>query len=141
MIHENEPIIIGEINFVDNTITEDQVGQTNLGSWGLCKVKVYEQEGTIPHFHIDSKNGEKKACICIYTAQYFNHGPEYSTLGSIQRKQLDQWLGSMNRDKEFKGKTYWETIDELWRANNSSYRVPSAVLRVKPNYRNLEEYK
>jgi hypothetical protein len=90
-----EPKIIGILDLSTEIITnEDCTGRINFPNGiGECKICVYSNEGTIPHFHvIGSDNFE--CCPCIYYAVYFNHGLKQGKLSSKQRKILNNWLDS-----------------------------------------------
>lgn len=128
-----EPKCIGEINFEDY-LNEDSIGDLNLGkSIGSCKVYVYSNEGTIPHFHLFNKDKSFECCICIYEPLYFNHGFKTGILNSKQCRILNEWLEQPNI--HMNKITNWELIDTLWRTGNGiKYCKKSAT---KPFYTNM----
>lgn len=129
-----EPKLIGELNLsTEELLYEDCVGRINFSNnIGECKIYVYSNEGTIPHFHIISKNNQE-SCICIYEPLYFNHGSKVMRLNSKQRKELDNWLNQLSDVN--RSNTNWDIIDIAWKIGNGYEYVPKNA--EKPNYKNL----
>ena len=126
-----EELLIGEIDFGNEILDEQKLGDVNLKSkLGTCGIYVYNNEGPIPHFHIKSKNNDLECCVEIYRPLYFNHGSKQGKLNNKQCELLDEWLNK----KVFPFNiTNWESISLSWdNSQNPSTNVP--VNRVKPNY-------
>ena len=130
-----QPKLIDTINFTtDKLFLEDCAGRINFPiNIGQCSIYVYSNEGTIPHFHIISKNGIGESCICIYEPFYFNHGSKQMQLNSKQRKLLDDWM--YLKPSLFPEINNWELISRLWQIDNGNKYIPKNP--AKPNYRNM----
>lgn len=99
MFNENEGIIVGEIDlFTPREIFLGEADKVDLEgsgkkSAGVCYIKVFGNEGDVPHFHITSKSNSKfYCCVCIYIADYFHHKPGEVNLTRDQAIILDTAL-------------------------------------------------
>lgn len=134
----DEPKLIGSLNLsTEELLYEDCTGGINFpNEVGECRICVYSNEGTIPHFHIIDKNNFE-CCICIYEAKYFNHGNKQGKLNSKQRKLLNTWMSQPSSvDKSV---TNWQVINIAWRIGNDDKYVPKNPKQ--PNYTDMELYK
>lgn len=133
--------IIGYINFSD-IILEKQVGNkiNFAGGIGECKIQVYSNEGNIPHFHLDSINGNFSSCICIYSNNYFSHGGKYTNTLTHKkhREELDNWLRNTGEN----GNTNWENIVLLWESRNPNCKFPkNRKTFIQPDYSSILNFK
>ena len=143
--HDIEVWYIGTIIFPDTLLQEAEFsGKTrlNLKSLGECKVEVYSNEGTIPHFHIFKPDHSFETCICIYSPNFFPHGLKYEgVLNSSQCKILDKYLRQPSKqDPEF---SVWRVIRLYWEANNSNLcKFPDNLkTTIQPDYTRMNSYK
>ena len=130
--------LVGTID-LGGVFQEGSTSRLSFNSIGECKVYVYGDEGPIPHFHIISKNGNFKCCVCIYESLYFNHGYKTDTLNANQRKNLNEWLKEKHKTLN---NTNWEVIKFLWDSNNEEnkkYKIYKS--NTQPDYINMENYK
>lgn len=130
----DEPKLLGIIDLsTEELIIEDCYGRINFPNGiGECKIYVYSNEGTIPHFHLIKDKFE--SCICIYESLYFNHGLKQSRLNSKQRKILNNWLDlpSIPNPKI----SNWDMLHIAWYGGNGDKYIPKNPS--KPNYTNME---
>ena len=85
---EEECSILSEFES-DDIFTEDNIGSTNIYRTGLVQIKVFTNEGTIPHFHLEKSDGTFICCICLHTNKYFHHkGLQKEELSSKQKKRF-----------------------------------------------------
>ena len=95
---------------IENILLDEYIGEVII--------RLYCNEGTYPHFHIENKDKSFECCVCIYEAKYFDHGIHGERrLNSQQRKQLDAFLRSKHKEPMIRG-TYWEYIAFMWELNN-----------------------
>lgn len=142
ILHEVEDVdfmTVGTINLGACTIDDKNIviGSPNFGAgYGECVVKVYPNEGQIPHFHIESKDGKFKCCPCIFEPLYFNHGTKTGKLSSQQRKILNNWLS--NPTNKILPTTNWQNIISYWQAlGNPLTNFPTKPVN-QPDYTKLE---
>lgn len=142
MLHENDNVefmTIGTIDLGICTMDDNKIviGSPNFGAgYRECIIRVYPNEGQIPHFHIESKDRKFKCCPCIFEPLYFNHGSKTGKLSSQQRKMLNNWL-SKPIDKT-SPITRWESIHVAWRLlENPLTNFPTKSVR-QPDYTKLE---
>lgn len=131
----NEPKLIGIVDLsTEELMNEDCTGRINFSNKiGECKVYVYSNEGTIPHFHLIASDGQE-SCICIYESLYFNHGSKTMKLNSKQRKELDSWLSKPCQSNE--KISNWKNINIVWKVGNGKDNVPKDA--TKPDYRYMK---
>lgn len=138
----SEFMTIGVINFGNFGINEQTVGISHFGKGiGNCKIQVFNNEGSIPHFHITNESKNFSCCVCIYEPLYFNHGKHQDKLDSTNRKKLQKWLQSPCQKKSVNGKlTNWEYISSCWDSlENNMNEVPKRPMQ--PDYSNMENMK
>lgn len=113
---------MAQIGVVDNTIF----------------IRVYGNEGPIPHFHFYETQGGRSGCIKILEASYFVHGRYADSLKRWEREELMKWLKDYDEDSlEFGWKrTNWEVLCYEWNKNNPQYKLKTVRLPL-PNYLNL----
>ena len=132
---------VGTIKFETNildTLIEGQVGpKARIPKIGECKIEIYGNEGSIPHFHIFNTNKSFETCICIYSNNYFVHGKYKDTLNEKQVNQLANWLKSPN-DKNNKI-TNWEAVELAWDFANRECKFPDNKKKGMPDYTKLND--
>ena len=138
--------IIGNIDFSDCLNEKYIENSLAFSGIGVCSVKVNNgDEGQIPHFHIDEVNGSFKTCICIYSANYFNHNKSSSgVFNSAQRKTLDSWLRNSCHLKDAKvGESNWEYIARFWEDNfGKTCKFPNEMkVSKQPDYKNMSSFR
>ena len=143
--HQNaEKITIGTIEFND-VIDEHQIQgnkRFNPNGIGECIIEVYPREGSIPHFHIFSKDKKFDTCIRIYENFYFSHGGKYKDIfNSKQCKQLNDYL-KQDYTKGPKIISIWEAIIFCWYLLNPDCIYPeNKKVNTQPHYENLSMFK
>jgi hypothetical protein len=143
--HKNpDKIVIGTIDFND-TINEQQIQANtrfNPKSIGECTIEVYSGEGSIPHFHIYSKDKKFSSCIRIYENFYFSHGGKYrDTFNSKQCRELNNYL-KRDYPKGPVKMTVWEAIVFSWNFINPECLYPEKKkINKQPHYENLSMFK
>lgn len=98
------------------------------GGFDSIKLSVYDNEGTIPHFHfykgiapengINYKKRSGGGCICILTAEYFIHGKHNETMKKKEVEDLIKFL----KAKSAMGVSNWKYIIKLWNDNNPNQK-------------------
>lgn len=115
----------------------------NLGGKGKrkldsCLISIYGNEGDIPHFHIEVKEGYNKVtkcCVKLYECDYFHHKSSEIDLDKNQCEILDNFLSS----------GVWKNMDAIWYEHNKGARFENYCKthnidinnRVKPDYKKL----
>lgn len=90
----------------------------NMPGYSHPKVAIYDQEGSIPHFHIYDKNPKTTppkldVAIKVHINQYFNHGSHQGVLSDTkQRRFLNAWLHQKNH--EMPELTNWQRMVYEW---------------------------
>lgn len=141
-----ERLTNGTINFDDESsniaksVRETYMGSTEFGKKiGTCRVFVYNNEGPIPHFHIENNNGFK-CCVMLFDNRYFSHGSKTDTLSNKQCKLLDEWLSSKSILPFFNNITNWETLVAYWVSEQNPMKlIPKNP--IKPDYTTFKPYK
>lgn len=113
----NNELTIGNEFDLESYLNEVTIVSDNLPKIDKIKIHVYENEGTIPHFHIDSIDGKFKRCICIYDNNYFDHGKYQDKLANDQAKALDQLLRTKLTICNVT-KSVWDHIALAWELAN-----------------------
>lgn len=98
-------------------------------------VRVYSDEGPIPHFHIVNTQTGEEGCVRITEPKYFSHGTKEMKLTSKQKKKLIEYLSTPSKFEEDYGKTPYELIWEEWNRNDPDNRIskPESM----PDYNSL----
>ena len=125
------------INF-DEFVKESITQKAEFSKLGQCEIKVYGNEGKIPHFHIVNKKEKFNCPICINEPRYFTHGTKDDTLTNEQAEQLYNVMKSKSELKTFKGKSVWKVILMAWVIANDEGNV---ILRKRPpKYSDINKY-
>lgn len=134
----NNELTIGNEFDLESYLNEVTIVSDNLPKIGKIKIHVYENEGTIPHFHIDSIDGKFKCCICIYDNKYFDHGKYQDKLTNNQAKALDQLLRSKLTIRNIT-QSIWDHIAFAWDIANSNnpYNKQYENYTKQPNYSDI----
>ena len=134
---------IGTIIFAESLLETEYSGNTrlNLKSIGECKIEVYTNEGSIPHFHLFNKDKTFETCICVYSNNYFAHGGKYlDKLSTKQCSILDEYLRQPS--KQDKNISVWNAIRLSWEFGNQDSKFPdNRKVYIQPNYKTLSNYK
>ena len=79
---------ICDIEF-DELYTEETIIQGyKVKHNGKCKICVYDNEGVIPHFHIENIDKTFSCCIRLDKPEYFSHGEHDDKLTNSDIKKL-----------------------------------------------------
>lgn len=122
----NKEIVIAEIDLTTpkEIFLADEAMNINLGGkgksrFGKSRIKVKGNEGTIPHFHIESVSGGIYCCVCIYVAKYFLHGghDNQKELDVDQRTILNEFMKEIDPSN---GMPIWNSIAYAWQTVNPS---------------------
>lgn len=139
-----ESIIIGKIKVpIEESINEVKINNPkifsrldSLPNYENLVIKVWpNDDGNIPHFHVERSNAKTDAAIMIMTNQYFSHGKHSDELNKDAVKILNKWLKQVQN-----GITPWDMIKQAW--NNSNQRngiVPDDCCQ--PDYSKIRSYK
>ena len=132
-----------------NTITTEDVywfgnilrslNEYNLGknsdTLNGIEVFMHTREGNqIPHFHFRTSN-RKEGCIQFNDNRYFSHGSHQAKLTKEEMKNLNDWLGEINKKTK---KTNWESLYDKW---NEAHNVKNFEYPKMPDYSTIKEYK
>ena len=133
---------LGRITFSEELL-EHEVNngkRVNFNSIGECKIEVYPNEGSIPHFHLSSIDKKFESCICIYSNNFFSHGGKYrDTLSAKQCNQLNDYLKSEARLQRF---TIWDSISLIWDTCNPNCKFPKdRIVSKQPDYSKMTQFK
>ena len=101
---------------------------------GLCKISIYDNEGTIPHFHIENNDESFSCCIRLDKPEYFSHGTHDDKLSNTDIKNLINCLNKIN--KEFNCSKY-ELMCKLWNSERTRHRIKEPY--VMPDYTKLND--
>jgi hypothetical protein len=121
-----------------NKITEQELNEmAQIGEFDTYAVWVRTNDpGNIPHFHVWDINthGDKfHTCVRLDKPEYFHHNGKEDSFNSKEKKELMQFLSSIDIDEE--DRTYWQTLVIEWNRNNSSRKVDKNLSM--PDYRLL----
>lgn len=61
-----------------------------------CVIRVYDNEGMLPHFHIESIDKRFNCCILIKEPKYFNHG--YKHIDVLNDEDITNLINFLNED-------------------------------------------
>ena len=133
-------VTVGIITFNDILSEKEVYPRPSFKSIGECKIEAYAGEGSVPHFHMSSLNGEFSSCVCIYSNNYFSHGGKYrDKLNTSQRKRFNSLL---KQQDPVNGLTMWQQIEFLWRTMNPECKFPkNRMVKIQPDYTTMENYK
>lgn len=101
---------------------------------GECDVLCFDERGTIPHFHIVSKDRVSfNLCLCVFSNEYFFHEKEVE-ITDEQKKVIDEWL----QDK-------WDIIRANWYFLNDDKSIDKKIInlrniKVKPDYTTITKF-
>lgn len=137
---KNKSYIVGEINFTDSldeAKIESSGNYVRLSKIGKCSVQVNGGEGAIPHMHIDSTDGDFKACVCLHVNKYFSHNEvKYKQFHSQkQLNEFDAWLRSPNI-KRSNGLTNYQVAVDLWVSGGNPVKFDMSK---QPDYTKMHE--
>lgn len=140
----NKPIVIGTIRIpIEEAITEDKINNPkkfspleSLPGYDDLVIKVWpNDDGNIPHFHVERSNKSHDCAIMIMDNQYFSHGIHDAELSGKGPKILNKWLMQVRN-----GKTPWDAIKEAWQKSNvRNGKVPDDW--PQPDYSYIKPYK
>lgn len=128
MDEEREVFIIGEITFPGAPALNEAL-TTHLKSIGNCKIIVYGNEGTTPHFHVKSKTNNFETCLCIDEPRYFKHGHIQGSLTDDQLEELDKFLAKKN--KKVPDRTNWQSVRDSWNYSDNEASVDNSLKEMK----------
>ena len=100
-----------------------QIGKLVLSGIGECRITIYSEPGSIPHFHVISGNPqhpEWETCIELLSSSYFHHGGKRGELNTKQRKELIKFLNTKNIELSLSN---WQATVVLWNLNNENNKV------------------
>ena len=103
--------------------------------YGPCKIQMYDNEGPIPHFHIENKNKSFRCCIKLTEPEYFDHGKNTGKLNTDDVKNLIKLL--KQPADEGLDITLYEFMCALW---NNSYNKNKEKINhpyIMPDYTKL----
>jgi len=124
----NEITLIGEfsIDYSEEDLVLEDRKIADIIKYGKktlnYQIYVYGKEGPTPHFHIietgeDDREKKIDCCICIFEANFFDHGAHTDLLNNKELKILNNFLKS-----KIGVNTYWEIIVAEWhRLNPGNY--------------------
>lgn len=125
---------------IDKILKEERSAKDLLG----FDVQLGENEGNIPHFHLDNGeigNKKKKTAIRLDMPFYFLHSDKNYILNSKEKKQLILWLADKpiykkgNSENEIIPKSNWENLKTIW----NQYYPNNKITCGMPNYSLLEK--
>ncbi len=70
--------------------------QATMGTIGILKIAVYDNEGPIPHIHVYNNSVNFHTCIRLDKAEYFKHGSRKDTLTRRDKKELIKWFNELH---------------------------------------------
>ena len=119
---------------------KDLVEMAVLGDFSpKYTVRVYQEGGPTPHFHIDNKQTGESCCVRIDKAEYFNHEKHMTKfLTAKLKKNLVDWLNSNSSDYSILNinLTLYQNICILWNQNNPNWKLEK--IPDMPNYLEIE---
>lgn len=102
-----------------------------------AKIKLYENEGDIPHFHVQFAGYE--SCFCLFEAKYYNHEPHHVMMTDDHLYGLNIFLMSpVRKDPGTKKENWWDFLVQLWveyHANQNYEHRNNWQNIKKPDYR------
>lgn len=116
--------------YTEETIVRDYKVKHN----GKCKICIYDNEGVIPHFHIENIDKTFSCCIRLDKSEYFSHGYHDDKLSNTDIKNLINCLNKM--DKEFNC-TKYELMCKLWNSERTRHRIKEPYKM--PDYTKLND--
>lgn len=140
MSTEDKCFNIGNFKTCDSKdiLYEDTIGSFKSKGKTLF-VKVFSNEGPIPHFHLMDKDKKFETCIQILKPEYFLHGTKMDILNSQQIKDLVKFLNK--KDYANKRLTNFVAICRAWNLSSSNeIKVPLKKNSI-PDYSELNKRK
>lgn len=142
LIHLTEDELISIIKEGVSLALSKENGRLNemarVGFFDEYEVYVHTDDaGHIPHFHLrDSATQGRmfETCIELKTNKYFHHGAHQGVLNSGERKDLAEFMESMNTKLNM---TNYKATCILWNMNNSKDNIEVNDNMIIPNYREL----
>ena len=98
------------------------------------QVWVYQDEGTLPHFHLISESDGFYSAIRLDVPEYFLHGKYSDTLNSSEKKALQKFL---SKDAEYEDTSNWRFLRMAW--NSTSNMKYLCKVETIPDYRDLPD--
>ena len=104
------------------------------------EVQVYQNEGKIPHVHLNSKSNRKwHCCICLHTEKYFIHKGKTEILNSKQRNEFNNFMYRKPKIEIINGPANnWQKACNYWIINNGPNELLKQVL-YQPDYNKLKD--
>ena len=127
---------VGFFRVYYNVLCEDALGSFKPDNNRLY-VKVYSNEGPIPHFHIMTKDKSFETCVRLDSAKYFNHGHIKGKLNTKQIKALVSFLNK--KSPKHNGKTIFEIIVMAWNISTDNKTKLSLKSTKMPDYIKLNK--
>lgn len=86
--------------------------------------------GSIPHFHVYTKDRKVESCVCMNMANYFLHEKYHKPLDRSVINALNVMLDKIEKNNG--GKTNWELLSDEW--NRNPERNKSVIRQTHPVY-------
>lgn len=123
------------------TVTYDTINESYVvnNDYLEANIKLYQNEGAIPHFHVKFNGHE--ACFCLFEAKYYNHEDHHVMMNDNHLYGLNVFLMSPTRQESNPKQSWWDFLVSLWveYAANRDYEHKSDWKRIsKPNYNNTK---
>lgn len=134
---ENIEYTICTIDF-SNVVEESITQKAIFSNLGQCEIKVYGNEGKIPHFHIVNKDKKFNCPVCINDCRYFTHGSKNDTLNNEQAEELYKVMTRKSELKTFAGKSVWKVVLMAWVIANDEGNV--IIRKRPPKYSDINKY-
>ena len=122
----------------------DKVGyMVDLKKSLMVNIDVEAEEGTFPHIHLKTKEGDFELCVRIDECRYFNHEKHMkgNFLNSTQRKEFNNFMKA--KHKKLPKYTNWEYAFKIWnfaaktRINSDMIPIPEGT--TQPDYNKLKD--
>lgn len=81
-----------------------------------------DDSGSVPHFHIKSKDGSFHSSVCIETPEYYFHDGDRDKLDPGTAAKLQRFMQSPVPFGKYR-LSYWECLCISWEANNQGSQI------------------
>lgn len=131
--------IFGELE-LDDLFEEKTIDNRSISvkRHGMCKLSIYDNEGLIPHFHIENSDKSFQCCVRLDKPEYFIHGSKTDTLSNTEIMKLIKILQSNVKSKKFK-MTVYEYACLMWNQGTSNIKNQISEDMDIPDYTKLNK--
>ncbi len=124
-----DEICLGELE-LDNLLSEQQIGVSQVPKLGKLKIYVYGKESKDnPHMHLLNESIGFESCLKLYSPEYFTHGSKNGKFNNKQLEVIDKFLRSSHEGSMI---TKWQFACMTWDGANNCMKF--RITNKQPDY-------